>query len=336
MFITHTSSIYSEDIILLDYIPRAQYGHQITDGGKAVQFGIKTLPAVLVDLLLSKTKGLDNGAINIVQELTQNPAIKIGFILAAGGNSWTGALSSLARSDRYPVNKVPTLGGTQVYAGHIANKMGAFDSITTDCSSCISGHAAWHTARNMILLGQMDSMVVITVDNGLSEDYLDIFGEHGLSMSASEEGTGLTKFRLGQGANITVFESSKTVRLSAHTPRAEVYAICLAAETHSSPLGISGSGAGYTKVIEASGAHKYAFVKTHSTFSADNEVESKIVQSKFPGIREVNYKLRIGHTMGASTAVETCLAIDEEYGIFLSLGAGMGNAFSAAVLEILK
>ncbi len=40
--------------------------------------------------------------------------------------------------------------------------------------------------------------------------------------------------------------------------------------------------------------------------------------------------------MGASTAVETALAIQEESGRFLSLGAGMGNVFSSAVVEIFK
>ena len=48
-----------------------------------------------------------------------------------------------------------------------------------------------------------------------------------------------------------------------------------------------------------------------------------------------HYKLRIGHTMGVSTAVETALAVQEESGTFLSLGAGMGNVYSSAIVEIL-
>ena len=67
----------------------------------------------------------------------------------------------------------------------------------------------------------------------------------------------------------------------------------------------------------------------------DNKIEEKLITSKFGNIRLVNYKLRIGHTMGASTAIETALAVKEETGIFLSLGAGMGNVFSAVVVEIL-
>ena len=39
--------------------------------------------------------------------------------------------------------------------------------------------------------------------------------------------------------------------------------------------------------------------------------------------------------MGVSTAVETALAVQEESGTFLSLGAGMGNVYSSVVVEIL-
>ena len=77
------------------------------------------------------------------------------------------------------------------------------------------------------------------------------------------------------------------------------------------------------------------FIKTHSTFSDDNDIESKLIKDIFGYIRTVNYKLRIGHTMGVSTAVDTAIAIQEESGTFLSLGAGMGNVYSSVVVEIL-
>ena len=65
------------------------------------------------------------------------------------------------------------------------------------------------------------------------------------------------------------------------------------------------------------------------------QIEEEIIKDKFGDIKLINYKLRIGHTMGAATAIETALAIQEESGTFLSLGAGMGNVFSSAVVEIL-
>ena len=100
-------------------------------------------------------------------------------------------------------------------------------------------------------------------------------------------------------------------------------------------LGISDTGIGYKKVINGVKTTGIDFVKTHSTFSDDNQIEEVLIKQKFGDIRTVNYKLRVGHTMGASTAIETALAIQEESGKFLSLGAGMGNVFSSAVVEIL-
>tara|TARA_R110002167_G_C12634812_1_gene647873 strand:- start:87 stop:1094 length:1008 start_codon:yes stop_codon:yes gene_type:complete len=334
MIITHTNSVHTEDIVLYDHIPRPQYVHQVTDGGLPVKKGIKTMPSELIDCVLKGKYGASLNTVEHIKRLTAFSNLKIGFVLAAGGNSWPGYMSNLARTNQYPTHRLPALGGTQVYAGYIANRLGSFDYITTEASSCISGHAGWYIARNLMLLDIMDAMVVITVDNGLSEDYLDIFGEHGLSKQAVEEDTDVIKFRLGQGCNISVFESDECVRHTHNQPIARVKDMCVAAESHTNPLGISDSGEGYTKVITGVDTAGITFVKTHSTFSCDNVIEAKLVANYFGDIRIVNYKLRIGHTMGASTAVETALAIKEESGIFLSLGAGMGNAFSSAVVEI--
>jgi 3-oxoacyl-(acyl-carrier-protein) synthase len=79
----------------------------------------------------------------------------------------------------------------------------------------------------------------------------------------------------------------------------------------------------------------------------------------FPEFVATSYKQRIGHTMGASGLLETCLLLDDmrngivpkivnrtekdnvflsddakvPSGYILSLAAGMGNIYSAAILE---
>ena len=80
----------------------------------------------------------------------------------------------------------------------------------------------------------------------------------------------------------------------------------------------------------------YGFLFTKTFISGSLGLAPSFNLSKFGNIRILHYKLRIGHTLGPSTAIETALAIQEESGKFLSLGAGMGNVFSAAVIEILK
>jgi 3-oxoacyl-(acyl-carrier-protein) synthase len=188
----------------------------------------------------------------------------------------------------------------------------------------------------MITSGRLDAVVVIAVDNGLSEEYLSIFGEFGLSKLVHEENNpDIVKFRLGQGCNISVFESEDCMSTTRYRPIAEITDMHIVAETHSNPLGISASGEGYKKAIERVDTDGIDFIKTHSTFSADNKIEEQIINEYFGDIRLVNYKLRIGHTIGPSTAIETALAIQEESGTFLSLGAGMGNVFSSVVTKIL-
>jgi 3-oxoacyl-(acyl-carrier-protein) synthase len=337
MYVTHTNSVYSENITLLDYIPYPQYVHQIGNGGGfTVEQGIKIMPGELVDYVLKGKHGASSGTYQFIQSLTQLNNFKIGLILAGGNNIWTGYLTTVSRTAQYPSYRVPVMGITQVYAGYIANQIGSFDYIATDSTSCISGHSAWYTARNMLALGVLDAVVVISVDNGLSEDYLTIFGENGLSKLLDEEDNpSIIKFRLGQGCNISVFESLYSLLKTKHSALAEIKDMHIAAESHSSPLGISDTGEGYKKVIDTVNTNDINFVKMHSTFSADNRIEEEIIKDKFGDIKLINYKLRIGHTMGAATAIETALAIQEESGKFLSLGAGMGNVFSSAVVEIL-
>ena len=337
MYVTHTNSVYSEDIILLDYIPYPQYVHQVgNNGGFKVEQGIKIMPGELIDYVLKGKHGANSGTYEFIQSLTKLNECKTGFILAAGNNIWTGYLTTVHRTTQYPSYRIPVMGITQVYAGYIANQIGAFDYISTDSTSCISGHSAWYTAYNMLALDRLDAVVVISVDNGLSEDYLTIFGENKLTKLVAEENDpSITKFRLGQGCNISVFESNELIQSNEHQPLAEITDMHIAAESHSNPLGISNTGEGYTKVINRVDTDGIDFVKTHSTFSSDNKIEEEIIKDTFGDIKLINYKLRIGHTMGASTAIETALALQEESGKFLSLGAGMGNVFSSAVVEIL-
>ena len=342
MFLTHTNSVYSEDTVLLEHIPHPQYVHAIGDPNPVkITTGLDIMPGQLIDYVLRGKYGAEEGTIEHIQYLLSLARCKVGFILAAGNTCWTGYLTSVKRTAKYPVYNIPPMGVSQVYAGYIANKLGNFEYIATDSTSCISGHSAWYTARNMISLKLLDAVVVVSVDNGLSEEHLSIFGGNKLSKLKDEENSSdITKFRLGQGCNISIFESIRTLKYSIkEAPNPSILAnikdIYITAEHHHSPLGISPTGAGYTKVIESVDTSNIDFIKTHSTFSDDNKIEEKLITSKFGNIRLVNYKLRIGHTMGASTAIETALAVKEETGIFLSLGAGMGNVFSAAVVEIL-
>ena len=337
MLLTHTNSVYSEELTLLDHIPYPQYVHQVGDGGgELVTKGIKLAPEVLINHVLRGKHGATSGTRGYIKKLLTTPTRKVGLILASGSTSWMGYTTCVPKTDQYPVYRLAPMAVTQVYAGYLASQLGSFDYIATDSVSCISGHSAWCTAYTLLQSERLDAVVVVSVDNGLSEEYLHVFGEHELSKLVDEEDNPeITKFHLGQGCNISVFESESCNRNTNNDLLAKIKDIHIAAEYHVSPLGISCEGIGYEKVMTRVNTDNIDFIKTHSTFSDDNDIESKLIKDIFGYIRTVNYKLRIGHTMGASTAVETAIAIQEESGTFLSLGAGMGNVYSSVVVEIL-
>lgn len=329
--ITHNSSIYSEDTVSLDYLVNPQKVHQVTDGGFFVKKGIKILPATLVDKLLHE-------ATSKALKATLNSEGRNGFILSTGGSVWTGYGGIKHTTDNYPTLKVLPIGMSQIYAGQLANSLGNFEYISTDTTSCVSGHAALNQARLLLEADELDRVVVISTDNATSEEYMQFFRQQALTLMPNEEGI-VQKFRLGQAANVVILENDKAMQSSGNTAVGLLHGVALVAESNSNPLGIREDGAGYAlaikKAIKGNPGIKLDFIKLHDTMSKDNTAERIVVDSLYPGVRTVSYKKRIGHTMGVSTAVEMEIAMQEETGTFLSLGAGMGNVFTAALVEIL-
>lgn len=337
MYITHLNSLYTEETALIDYIPYAQYIHQVSDGGMRVSAGVKILPSEFVEYMLKGTNGATQASENSLAKTIAYTG-KTGLILSTGGSVWTGYGTTTPLSDKYPKHRMLPLGMTQIYAGQLANKLGSIDYVSTDSTSCISAHAALYEASNLIKAGRLDRVIVVSSDNGASEEYMHFFGENHLCLLASEEGKA-SKFRLGQGANITVLESESSLKMTGNTPLAKLHNIDIVAESYANPLGIAETGEGYRKVITSvlhpHGDIKLDYIKTHSTYSKDNQIEQTVIDELLGKIKTVNYKKRIGHIMGPSTAVEMHLSIKELGGNFLSLGAGMGNVFSAALVETL-
>lgn len=337
MLLTHTNSVYAEELTLLNHIPFPQYVHQVGNGGgELVAKGIKLVNSELVQDVLIGRHGAASGTRERIKDLLATTTRKVGLIIASGSTCGLGYTSCVPKTDQYPVYRLAPMAVTQVYAGYLASQLGSFDYISTDSVSCISGHSAWYTAYTLLQLKRLDAVVVISVDNGLAEEYSHVFGEHKLSKSLDEEDNlEITKFHLGQGCNISIFESELCNRSTNNNILAKIQDIYVAAEQHVSPLGISCEGIGYKKVMIRVNTDNINFIKTHSTFSDDNSIENTLIKDIFGDIKTINYKLRIGHTMGSSTAIETALAIQEESGTFLSLGAGMGNVYSSVVVEIL-
>jgi 3-oxoacyl-(acyl-carrier-protein) synthase len=331
--ITINHSIYSEEVTELTHLDKPQKVHQVTDGGMFVKKGIKVLPAVLIEKLLDSVEGL----IDKLQD-TFTSSGRNGFILSTGGSVWTGYAGIKHRTAEYPTLKILPMGMSQIYAGQLANSLGNFEHISTDATSCVSAHAALSQAKLLIKADELDRVVIISTDNATSEEFMQFFREQSLTRSLKEESISVNKFRLGQAANIILLENDKATKASGNTPVGLLHGVALVAEYNTNPLGIRDDGAGYklaiTKVLEGNTKTKINFIKLHDTMSTDNAVERIVVDKLYPGVRKISYKKRIGHTMGVSTAVEMGIAMKEEQGTFISLGAGMGNVFTAALVEI--
>jgi 3-oxoacyl-[acyl-carrier-protein] synthase-1 len=227
----------------------------------------------------------------------------------------------------------------------------------------------------MFKLYGFDRVIVLTLEDAVSNPVLKFFGESKASLTKDLEDQGIKPsafddvnygFNIGQGAALAVFENAKYARNS----KAQLLGAYSASEISTNAIGQREDGQGFVRA--AAGAIQMAnisssdiqLVKTHGTGTKSNNAAEKaalqqIFHSKFMA---TSYKQRIGHTMGASGLLETCLLLDDiQNGLIpaipnrtkkddvflsdtvylggsfniLSLAAGMGNIYSAAIFKTL-
>lgn len=173
-------------------------------------------------------------------------------------------------------------------------------------------------------------------------------------------------FILGQGAAIAVFESAAAVEKNVVTPKAELCSAWVSAEQCSNPIGQREDGQGYQRAIQGAlnaaklKANDIKIIKTHGTGTkVNNQSEKNAITTIFKDFIATSYKQHIGHTVAASGLLETCLILDDiksgkippiknrteedpvflskeatvPDGLLLSLAAGMGNIYAAAILS---
>jgi 3-oxoacyl-(acyl-carrier-protein) synthase len=173
-------------------------------------------------------------------------------------------------------------------------------------------------------------------------------------------------FRIGQGAALAVFETAEAVDKQGITPYAEMVGAYSASEASTNAIGQLEDGQGFKKAIlgaldiSKKGAGEIKIVKTHGTGTASNNAsEGNALKAVLPEFVATSYKQKIGHTMGSSGLLETLLLLDDlksgvvpaienrtesdsvflsqatpkPDGLILSLAAGMGNIYSAAIFK---
>lgn len=346
---------------LLDDIRHPQTVHWFPETYNKVNTGLFYPPHRLAEKVLDP---------ELAKSLRENPVGKTAFILAAGNGHFAG-INPLNRGKSrltYEYKFLPmTL--TQVFAGKVAQSFGAVDHIVTDSSACASSLKTLMDVQTLIRFYGFNRVIVLAFEDAVSNLVLDFFGEAQASLALKDQEAGIKPsafddtnhgFHVGQGAVLAVFDDMPDIKA-----KARLLGAYTAAEACGNAIGQTDNGEGFKKA--AVGALETAkltpacisVVKTHGTGTkSNNQAEKTALTSLLPDFVATSYKQVIGHTMGASGLLETCMLIDNmtngfvpaipnrtteddvflshdveaPKGAILSLAAGMGNVYSAAVL----
>ena len=267
--------------------------------------------------------------------------------------------------------KLPLVTLTNIYAGRVASMFGPMDHVSTDASACASGLKVLMDVQNLMTNFGFDRMIVLGVEDAVNNSTLEFFGQAKASLLYKDEVAGAKPsafdsvnagFNIGQGAGLAIFESARVAK----NPAARFLGAYTAAEDFNNPLGQRPDGQGYQKAIEGAlsvaklPASAVKIIKTHGTGTpTNNTAEKAAILTLFTDFVATSYKQRVGHTLAASGIMETGLLLDDlkagiipgipnrtEHddmflsesakavpGVILSLAAGMGNVFSAALFS---
>lgn len=290
--------------------------HQIVnDDHKMLKMGIKTTTEIMVEDIIKSHKGS-------IKEILAAPG-RNGLIFAAGNT-----FGNTAATSRYEF-KTPPNNISNIMMKRVLSSLGEFEYIATDATSCTSGHVALKTASLLIDAGELDRVLIVSADNGISENNIRFFTKYNIC----DVGDKQNAFKLGQASNFIIVENKNSLQNTKSNISGELLDIRVKSENHNSVLGISDSGDGYRKVVKDQIQEPDA-VKVHGTNTEENVIENKVINEFYPNAIKKSYKEKIGHTLGSSPNVEMCLALEEmKCGVLLALSSGMGNVFTSSLIK---
>lgn len=349
---------------MLDDIQYPQKVHWFPDTFARKDTGLVYAPHKLAEKVLDP---------ELLKKLKDNP-VKTAFILASGNAHFAGINPKSTAKTRlsYEYKMLP-LTLTQVYAGRVAQMCGAQDLVITDASACASSLKVMMQVRELIGYYGFKRVVVLSVEDAVSNLVLSFFGETNASLNETDELLGILpsafdsingKFHVAQGAVFAVFEHCSI----ADNPKAKLLSAYSASEQSTNAIGQLENGEGFIKAMWGAfdmldSDKPISIVKTHGTGTQSNNVaERNAIETILDKSHVVATSLKptIGHTMGASGLLETCLLLDSlretgkvpaiknrteedkvfisedttpRDGLILSLAAGMGNIYSAAIFD---
>ena len=369
IYMTHCSRVSTTKKVLVDDIPFPQHAHIIPDTFKKAKTGLFYPPHRLLQSVLAPD------ILAYVRNTRTKGKTAFLFAAGNQGWMGTqGRYDRDPTTTLHHKVKIPFITLTNIYAGRIAAEFGPVDHIATDATACASSLKVLMDVQNLINHYGFTRVIVLSGEDAVNNLTLEFFGEAGASLLHKDEedvapsafDSSNRGFYLGQGAVLAVFESEPT---EVPRPIARLLGAYTASEDFSNPLGQREDGAGYAKAIEGAlfvaklGPDVVKLVKTHGTGTpVNNAAEKTALTNTLSEFIATSYKQRIGHTMGASGLLETTMLFDDiargsipaipnrtehdpvfisndcpaPEGVVLSLAAGMGNVYSAALFEAVE
>ena len=366
IYLTHYRTASTTNVELFDDIIYPQKVNWFPETYNRVKSGLVYVPHKLAEKVLDP---------ELLTYLRENPVGKTAFILAAGNAHFAGIGQRPYDSRLTYTYKFLPFTLTQVYAGRIAQSCGDMDMVTTDSSACASSLKVMMDVQNLIQFYGFNRVIVLTVEDGVSNAVLEFFGDSKAVLTEKQEQEGIKPsafdsvnggFRVGQGAALAVFESRDAVNQQQIKPHARLVGAYNASERSTNAIGQCEDGEGFIRAIEGvlhysqTRADEIKIVKTHGTGTAsNNKAEKNALTQTLQGFIATSYKQKIGHTMGSSGLLETLLLLGDirsgfvpaienrtesdsvflsestspPDGLIMSLAAGMGNIYSAAIFK---
>jgi 3-oxoacyl-(acyl-carrier-protein) synthase len=358
--LTYAKTLCTEDTTVFDSVSYPQRVHWFPWSYLGTKTGLVCPPHKLADAVLDK---------EIMDAVKKRPA-KTAFILAAGNSNFAAEGRKLTEENHLSYQyKVLPLSLTQVYAGRIASMFGKVDYVTTDATACASSLKVMMDVVTLIKHYNFDRVITLAVEDQVNNLTLQFFGESGANLTEkiAQENNVIPSafdshnfgFYIGQGAALAVFEKESIAQNS----MARLVGAYTASESGVNAIGQREDGAGFVSAIEGAldvaglQAKDIEVVKTHGTGTKSNNAAEKTALTKtLKDFVATSYKPKIGHTMGASGLLESILLlqdskvpaipnrtekdsvflseeINKPNGYMLSLAAGMGNVYSAAIFK---
>ena len=366
IYMTQCRTTCTTDTTLIDDIPYPQHAHILPDTFRRAKSGLKYPPHVLIESLID-----DELRSYVADNPVKGKTGFIFAAGNQGWMGNNGRYDKNPDAKLHYKVKVPFIVLTNIYAGRIASMFGVHDHVSTDASACASSLHVLMNMQTLMDNHGFDRVIVFSGEDSVNNLVLEFFGEAGASLQYKDEGERQPSafddknqgFHIGQGAVVAIFEKEHAGMAD---PLAKFLGAYSSAEDNTNPLGQRQDGSGFSKAIEGAlfvaKAHQndVRLVKTHGTGTpVNNAAEKSALLRSLNEFVATSYKPRIGHTMGASGLLETGLLLRDlksgfvpkilnrtqddsvflssdapiPEGLMLSLAAGMGNIYSAALFS---